>query len=93
MFWAAAARKNCYFIANDQIPTAFRGLKFMLHIFVARKLVKPGNDEVVFEEPVAGARRFQLVVRQDFEREMEATVKLVLPLLGQAAGANDETTL
>ena len=47
----------------------------------------------VSQEPVAGARRFELVVGQDLERQMEAAVQLVLPLLGQAAGADDEATL
>jgi hypothetical protein len=64
-----------------------------LHIFVAREFVETGDDEVVFQEPVAGTRRFELVVRQDLEGELEAAVKFVLPLLGQAAGADDETTL
>ena len=41
--------------------------------------------------PVRAASSF--VVRQDLEGKLKATVKLVLPLLSQVAGANDETTL
>ena len=80
-------------VADDQVPAAFRGLQLSLHIFVAREFVETGDDEVVFEEPVAGTRRFELVVRQDLERELETAVKFILPLLGQAAGADHETTL
>ena len=38
--------------------------------------------EVVFEEPVAGTCRFELVISHNLERKLEAAVKLVLPLLG-----------
>ena len=80
-------------VADDQVPAAFRDLELVLYVFVARELVETGDDEVVFEEPVAGTRRFELVVRQDFEGKLETAVKFVLPLLGQAAGADDETAL
>ena len=80
-------------VADDQVPTAFRDLELLLHVFVAREFVETGDDEVVFEEPVAGTRRFELVVGQDFERKLEAAVKFILPLLGQAAGADDEAAL
>ena len=81
------------FVADDEIPAAIRRLQLLLHVLVARQLVEPGDDEVGFQEPIAGARRFQLVVGQDFERQMEAAVQLVLPLLGEAAGADDEAAL
>src|SRR5262245_13885072 len=47
--------------------------------------------KVVFDEPVAGARGLQFVVGQDLECQVEAARELVLPLLGEAAGADDET--
>ena len=47
----------------------------------------------VLEEPVAGAGGFELVVGEDLERQVEAAVELVLPLLGEAAGADDEAAL
>ena len=67
--------------------------ELLLHVLVARELVEPGDDEVVLEEPVAGAGGFELVVGQDLERQVEAAVELVLPLLGEAAGADDEAAL
>ncbi len=47
----------------------------------------------VLKKPVAGARRFELVVGQDLERQMEAPIELVLPLLSQAARADHEAAL
>ena len=47
----------------------------------------------VLQEPVAGAGGLELVVGQDLERQMEAAVQLVLPLLGQAARADDQAAL
>ena len=66
---------------------------FCLHVLVARELVEPGDDQVGLQEPVAGARGLQLVVGQDLEGQVEAAVELVLPLLGQAAGADDQAAL
>ena len=68
-------------------------LELRLHVLVARELVEPGDDEVGLEEPVAGARGLELVVGEDLEREVEAAVELVLPLLGEAAGADDQAAL
>ena len=48
---------------------------------------------VSIEEPVAGASGFELVVGQDLERQLESAVQLVLPLLGEAAGADDQAPL
>src|ERR1019366_7389339 len=70
-----------------------RDLEFELHIFVAGEFVETGDNEVVFEEPVAGACRFEPVIRHNLEGKLEAAVKLVLPLLGQAAWADHETAL
>ena len=65
----------------------------MLYLLVARQLVEAGNDQVGFEKPVAGARRFELVVGEDLEGQMKAAKQLVLPLFGQTAGADDEAAL
>jgi hypothetical protein len=35
-------------VTDNQIPTAFRDFEFMLYILVARELIEPGDDEVVF---------------------------------------------
>ena len=45
------------------------------------------------EEPVAGAGRLELVVGEDLEWQVEALEELVLPLLGEAAGADHQAAL
>ena len=80
-------------VAHDEVPAAIRRLQLVLDVLVAGELVEPRNDEVGFQEPVAGACRFELVVRQDVEGQMEPAVKLVLPLLRETAGTDDETAL
>ena len=80
-------------VTDHQVPAAVRGLELLLHVLVARELVQAGNDEVIFQEPVAGARRFQLVVGQDVKGQLETPVEFVLPLFGQAARADDEAAL
>ena len=80
-------------IADDEIPTAVRRLELLLHVLVARQLVEPGDDQVGFQEPVAGARRFELVVGENLEGQVETAVELILPLFGQAARADDEAAL
>jgi hypothetical protein len=80
-------------IADYQAPAAIRGLELLLHILVARQLVQTGNDEVLFQEPVASTRRFQLVVGQDIKGQLKAPVEFALPLFSQAARADDEAAL
>ena len=80
-------------VADHEVPAAIGRLELLLHILVARELVEAGDDEVGFQEPVAGARGFELVVGEDLERQVEAAVELVLPLLGQAARADDQAAL
>ena len=80
-------------VADDEVPAAVGRLQLLLHVLVARELVEPGDDEVVLQEPVAGAGGFELVVGQDLEGQVEAAVELVLPLLGEAAGADDQAAL
>ena len=80
-------------VAHDEVPAAIRRLQLLLDILVAGELVEPGNDEVGFQEPVAGARRFELVVRQNFEGQLEPAVELILPLLRETTGTDDETPL
>ena len=80
-------------IANDEVPSAVGRLQLLLYVLVAGELVEPRNDEVRFKKPVAGARSFQLVVGQNFERQIQTAVELILPLLGEASGADNETSL
>jgi hypothetical protein len=69
-------------VADDQVVATVRGAQLLLHVLVARQLVEAGDGEIVFEEPVACAGGFELVVGQDLEGQMEAPAQLVLPLLG-----------
>ena len=80
-------------VAHDEIPAAIRGLQLLLNVLVARELIQPGNDEIGFQEPVSCARCFELVVRQDVEGQVEPTVELILPLLRETTGTDDQTPL
>ena len=80
-------------VADHEVPAGIGRLEFLLHILVARELVETGDDQVGFQEPVAGAGGLELVVGEDLERQVEAAVELVLPLLGQAARADDQAPL
>jgi len=81
------------FVAHDQVPAAVGRLELLLHVFIARELVEAGNHQVGFEEPVAGTRHLQPVIGENLKGEMKASIKLVLPLLSQAARADDQATL
>ena len=81
------------FVAHHQVITAIGRSKQGLQIFAAGQFVQPGDGEIVFQEPIAGAGRFQLVVGEDVERQLKAAMQLVLPLLGQAPGAYDQAAL
>ena len=80
-------------VAHDEVPAAIRNLQLLLNVFVAGKLIQPGNHEIGFQEPVPCARGFELVVRQDVEGQLEPAVKLILPLLRETAGTDDQTPL
>ena len=80
-------------VADHQVVAAVRGPELGLDLLVAGELVQPRDGQVVLQEPVARARRLQLVVGEDVEGQAEAAVELVLPLLHQAAGADHEAAL
>src|SRR5271163_4311614 len=88
-----SGRELMCLVADHKVPTAIRDLEFLLYVLVAREFVETGDDEVVFEEPVAAMRRFELVVGQDLKGKLESPVKFVLPLFGETAWANHEATL
>ena len=77
------------FVADDEIPAAVGRLELILNAFIAGELIETRNHQVVFKKPVAGARGFELVVGQNIERQVEATVEFILPLIDQATGANN----
>ena len=78
---------------DDEVPASIGCGELGLHVLVAGELVEAGDDEVVLEEPVARAGGLELVVGEDLEGQAEAREELVLPLLGEAARADDEAAL
>ena len=64
-----------------------------MDVVVAGELFEAGDGEVVLDEPVGGSGGFELVVGDDVEGELEFAGELVLPLLDEAAGADDEAAL
>ena len=86
-------RELVSFVADDEVPATVGRLQLLLHVVVARELVEAGDDEVGFQEPIAGPRRFQLIVGQDIERQVESAIQFVLPLLSEATWADYETAL
>ena len=79
------------FVANHQVPVGVGQLR--LDVLVPAQLVQAADGQRILGEPVAGARRFELVVRQDFEGKLESLVEFVLPLLGEIAGAYDHAAV
>ena len=55
-------------VADHQVVAAVRSPELGVDILVAGELVQPRDGEIGFEEPVAGARRLELVVGQDDEQ-------------------------
>ncbi len=73
-------------------PTGNPALELPLHILVARELVERAMTRLVSRSNCR-ACGFEPVVSENLEGQMEAVVELVLPLLGEAARADDETAL
>ena len=64
-----------------------------LEVLVAAQHVEAGDPEAALVEGVAGAARLDPIAGQDLEVEVELLGQLVLPLLDQAAGRDDEAAL
>ena len=62
-------------VADHKVPAATFGLELLLHVLVARQLVEACDDEVVLEEPVAGPSGLELVVGENVEGKLEASVE------------------
>ena len=86
-----AGRHLVGLVADDEVPV--RLLQLGLDVLVAAELVEAADGQRVLREPVPGPGRFQRVVGQDLERELEAAVQLVLPLLDETAGADDQAAV
>ncbi len=86
-------RKFVRLVADDEIEAAVRRTQLLLHILIAGELVEPGDDEVVFEKPIACTSSFELVIGENFKGQMKTTMEFVLPLFGETARANNEAPL
>ena len=80
-------------VEDDEVPACAGHPELGLHIGIPREFVEAGDDEIVFDEPVPGSGRFEVVVGDDLEGQVELVAHLVLPLFGEAAGADDEAPL
>ena len=78
-------------IHHDQVPVA--PLKFALYVLVTAQLVQPADGQRILQEPVAGSRRFQLVIRQNLKGQVKLEMEFVLPLISKHSGAHDEAAV
>jgi hypothetical protein len=78
------------FIASDEVPVGIRELR--LDILIATQLIQ-ADGHWVLREPIAGARRFQLVVRQNLEGKLKSLIEFVLSLLREISRAHDHAAV
>src|SRR5207247_133408 len=64
-----------------------------LSIFVPTELIEPADSQVGFGEGVTAARGLKPVVRENVEGQVKTPVQLVLPLLNEAARADDQAAV
>src|SRR6185437_13129684 len=55
-------------IADNEVVTAIGSAQQLLDVLIARELVEARDRQVVLEEPVSRASRFELVVGENLER-------------------------
>ena len=64
-----------------------------LQLVGTRRHVEPHDQPVLLDERIAGDRGFDLIAGQDVEAEAEFLGHLVLPLLDQTSGRDDQAAL
>ena len=84
-----ARRHAVRLVADDEVPFR-RCLELRLEVVVSRQHVEARDEERLLRERVAGRSRLDLLAAQDVEHEVELVRELVLPLLDQAPGGDDE---
>ena len=84
-----ACRHAVRFVAHDEVPFR-RRLEPGLQVVVARQHVETGDQARPFGERIAGGGGLDLLPAQNLEPEVELVRQLVLPLLDQAAGGDDQ---
>ena len=70
-----------------------RRLELRLQLVRARRHVEPHDQAVLLDERIAGDRGLDLVAGQKVEAEAELLGHLLLPLLDEAAGRDDQAAL
>jgi len=78
-------------VDDDQVPLSASELGEQ--IIVAAKLIHAGDQMRMLLEGGSAEHCLTELRREDLEGETELQVKLVLPLLNQAAGSNDQAPL
>ena len=76
------------FVEDDEVPGF--GAELVLELLVARHLVEADDEVVEVLEGIAGRRGTFEFAGEHAELEAELLEEFVAPLLGQAAGGNDE---
>ena len=79
-------------VADDEVPLR-SGPELFLNVLVPRELIEAGDEQVLLLERVRRPRGLDHVAGEKVEVEIEFLVQLVLPLLGNAAGRDDEAAL
>ena len=79
-------------VADHQIPLR-GGLQLLLDVLIPGELVHAGDQVVLVVERVGGAGGLDHVAGENLEVQAELLVQLVLPLLGERAGRDDQAAL
>ena len=79
-------------VDDDQVPLG-GGFELVLQLLVACELVHAGDEVAALLEGVAAACSDDHVAGEQIEIEPELLPQLVLPLVGQRSGRDDETAL
>ena len=88
---AVAVRRHLVSLVHDhQVPV--RHLNLGHQLLGPGQLVHPSDEQVLLSERVARARRLHRGTRHQLERQAELVPQLVLPLLDQAAGGDNQAT-
>ena len=77
-------------VHHHEIPLRVR--EFLLQFLVPGELIEPGDQQGMVVERVAGERLLREVAGEDGERKAELLVHLVLPLLDETPGGDDQNT-
>src|ERR1700694_859010 len=78
-------------VHDHEVPVD--SLHLRLEVEVTGQLIQTSDPKRLFRKGVTAARGLDLLVGQDAEVDVELLPELILPLLDEAAGNHDQTTL